>query len=272
MTLFVRRLGSLGAATLAVVLPAVASAQSNQSEFTKAMGIDQKLGGRLPLDTTFQDETGATRTFGSLLKGRPLLVVPLPLKRSAGCGVVLDGLETTLFKADHANDRALIQKDGPNALAIGKAFDVVLLSLDPAERSTDAAQAKIDFQDKVDPKVAVEPVTVLTGDEASIRRMTDALGFRYFYDAPTKAMRNPTGSVLLTPDGQISSYTVGNDFPTKVVESNLEIARANRIGTKADQTQMFGCVQLATSVLDRRGKIESIVNGFASLALAAIVF
>ena len=57
---------------------AVASAQSGQSDFTKSMGIDQRLGDKVPLDVAFRDETGATRTFGSLLKGRPLLVLPFP--------------------------------------------------------------------------------------------------------------------------------------------------------------------------------------------------
>ena len=272
MTLLVRRLGTLGAAILALALPIVAPAQSAQSEFTKVMGIDQKLGAKVPLDVTFQDETGATRTFGSLLKGRPLLVLPLPLKKSAGCGVVTDGLQKTLFKADHANDHALIAKAGPNALEIGKTFDVVLLSLEPNDRPTDAAVTKIDFQNKVDPNRAVEPVTALTGDEASIRRTADALGFRYYRNSATGEMRNPTGSILLTPEGRISSYTVGNDFQTKILERNIELARDGRIGTKADQTQMFGCVQLATSVIDRRGKIETIINGFAVLTLAVVVF
>lgn len=277
MNLFARRLGTLGVATLAMALPTVAPAQSNsaasnQSDFTKSMGIDQKLGEKVPMDATFQDETGVTRTFGSLFHGRPLLVVPFPLRKSAGCGVVTDGLQKTLFKADHANDHVLIRKPGDNSLAIGKAFDVVFVSLDPTERPTDAAQTKIDFQNKVDPTHLVEPVTALTGDEANIHRLADALGFRFFYDAPTKAMRNPTGSVLLTPDGHISSYTIGNDFQTKVLETNLEIAQANHIGTKADETQMFGCVQLASGVIERRGKIETFVNAFAVLTLAVVVF
>ena len=194
------------------------------------------------------------------------------MRKTAGCGLVTDGLQSTLFKADHPNEHVLLGKEGTNALEVGRTFDVVFLSLDPTEGPTDAAQTKIDFQTKVDPKVAVEPVTALTGDVASIRRMTDALGFRFFYNAPTKEMRNPTGSVLLTPDGRISSYTIGNDFPTKVLESNLQIAQAGRIGTKADEAQMFGCVQLAASVIDRRGKIESVVTGFALLTLTAVVF
>lgn len=271
MTLLVRRLGTLGAATLAVSLPVVAPAQV-QSDFTKPMGIEQKLGATVPMDARFQDETGATRTFGSLFKGRPVLVVPFPLKRTAGCGIAIEGLQKVLFKADHPNQRALFERGGANALAIGKTFDVVFLSLDPNDRPTDAAQTKIEFQKKVDPDESVEPITALTGDLATIKRVSDALGFRYYYDPATKALRNPTGSVLLTPDGHISAYTIGNDFPTIVLERNIELAQTNGIGAKTDQTQMFGCVQLAASVLEKRGKIEGIITGFALLTLATVVF
>ena len=276
MTLLVRRFGIVGAALAVVALPVVASAQGAmkgpQSDFTKAMGIDQRLGEKAPLDARFQDETGTSRTLGSLLKGRPVLVVPFPLKRTAGCGIAIEGLQKVLFKADHPNQRALFAKQGANALAVGKTFDLVFLSLDPNERPTDAAQTKIDFQNKVDPSRAVEPITALTGDETNIRRVASALGFRYFYDPATKALRNPTGSVLLTPDGRISSYTIGNDYPTVVLEKAIETAQANEIGTKVDQTEMFGCVQLPASVIERRAKIESIITGFALLTLATIVF
>ena len=276
MTLLVRRLGFWGAVLTTVASPAVAPAQAKmsapQSSFTKVMGIDQRLGGKVPLDATFQDETGTTRTFGSVLKGRPVLVVPFPLRRNAGCGIAIEGLQKVLFKADHPNQRALFEKQGGNALAIGKAFDLVFLSLDPTERPIDAAQTKIDFQKKIDPDRTVEPITALTGDESNIRRVTNALGFRYFYDPATKALRNPTGSVLLTPDGRISSYTIGNDYPTVVLERSVETAGANGIGSKVDQTEMFGCVQLPASVIERRGKIETIITGFALLTLATVVF
>lgn len=269
MTLLVRRVGTLGAAILAVALAAVSPAQRVQSDFTKSMGIDQRLGAKVPLDVAFQDETGATRTLGSLLKGRPLLVLPFPLRRTAGCGVVAEGLQKTLARAAHANDHAIFKKEGPDQLVIGKDFDVAFLSLDPAETPTDGAAAKIDFQNKLG--TSVEPVTALTGDEASIRRATDALGFRFFHDPATRAMRNPTGAALLTPDGRISSYTIGNDFQTKPLEENLALAKAGRIGTKADDTQMFGCVQLASSVIERRGKIERIITLFALLTLGTVV-
>src|SRR4051812_17253599 len=100
MQITLRRIGMWGAALLAVALPAVAPAQE-QSELTKSMGIDQKLGATIPKDATFVDETNQTRDLGSLLRGRPVLLVPMMLKCPAGCLVLRDALQKTLFSADH---------------------------------------------------------------------------------------------------------------------------------------------------------------------------
>ena len=268
MTLSARTIGTLATALLAVGLPALAPAQT-KSEFTKPMGIDQNLGAKVPLDASFRDETGATRTLGSLLKGRPVMIVPFPLKRIAGCGIAIEGLQKTLFRADKPNEHKLFQKSGPNLLEVGKQLDLVFLSLDPAETPFDAAATKNEFETKVG--YSAEPLTALTGDVANIRKVTDALGFRFYYNPSTQAMRNPTGSVLLTPDGRISSYTIGNDYQTKELEANLALAQAGKIGTHADDSTMFACVQLDAGIIARRGKIESVITGFALLTLAVVV-
>lgn len=264
----VRRTGALGATLVAVALPSVASAQQ-QSDFTKSMGIEQRLGGAVPKSATFLDELGRKRTFGSLFQGRPLLVLPFPLKRTAGCGVILDGLQKTLFRAANPNVRKLVKKEGRNQLQVGKDFDVVLLSLDPTETPTDAAATKADFQKKLG--VQTEPVTALTGNLMNIRQVTDALGFRFYYNPGTKALRNPTGSVLVTPDGHISSYTIGNDFQTVVLERNLELARTNAVGTKAEDTEMFACVQLDAGIIEKRGRIEALYTWAGLITLGTII-
>lgn len=268
MRMTLRRIGTWGAALLAVALPVVAPAQ--QSDLTKSMGIDQKLGATVPKDAEFKDETNQVRTFGSLFQGRPVLVVPMMLKCQAGCLVLRDALQKTLFSADHPNQRKLIKKVGKNQLMVGQDLDVVFLSLDPTETPVDAAEVKATFQDKVG--YPADPVTVLTGSLEEIHKVTDAIGFRYFYDPQKHVLNNATGSVLLTPDGRISAYTIGNDFPTIVMERNLTTARTNGIGTRADDSNKFGCVQLPPDVVARRGKIEAVYTGAGVVFLLGVVF
>jgi len=233
------------------------------------MGIDQKLGATVPMTAQFTDETGHTREFGSLLKGRPVLVVPMMLKCTAGCLVLRDSLQKTLFSADHPNQRKLIKKEGRNVLQVGQDLDIVFLSLDPTEGPNDSLAIKAQFQEKVG--YPADPVTILTGSLAQIHKVTDAIGFRYFYDPQKKILNNATGSVLLTPDGRVSAYTIGNDFPTIVMERNIDTARSNAIGTRADDSNKFGCVQLPPDVVARRGKIEAVYTGACIVFLLGMI-
>jgi protein SCO1 len=273
MNLYARHIGKLGAAVLAVALSVVAPAQERTSsgrvKALLGMEIVQNLGASVPNDAIFRDETGKERSFGSLFKGRPLLVIPVPLRKKAGCGVVLDGLQKTLYRASHPNVRKVVKKEGENLLAVGKSFDIVVLSLDPRETPTDAAEAKNEFHRKMDENI--EPATFLTGDLENIRKVTDAMGFKYLFDEKRNVLNNATGSVLLTPDGRASSYTIGKDFQTIELERNLEIAQAGNIGEKADDSQMLACTQLDATVLARRSKIESIYTAAAVVTLITVV-
>jgi protein SCO1/2 len=272
MTTISRRTGITGAALLALALPAVAPAQFNpkgqQSELTRHMGIDQKLGVAVPKDAVFQDETGAKRTFGSVLQGRPVLVLPLRLRCDGGCLLMRDSLQKVLYRAEHPNERKLVKKEGPNLLEVGKDLDVVFLSLDPREKPADGAALKADFEKKIG--YTAEPVTVLTGSLDQIQKVTKAIGFRYLFDPQRDILNNATGSVLISPDGHVSAYTVGNGFQTIVLERSLELAKANQVGALADESDKFGCIQLGRAILARRAKIEAVYTGAAVVTMLAV--
>jgi protein SCO1/2 len=268
MTSISRRIGIMGAALIALFLPALAPAQQ-QSELTRHMGIDQKLGAAVPKDAVFHDETGAQRTFGSVLQGRPVLVLPLRLRCNGGCLLLRDGLQKVLYRAEHPNEHKLLMKAGPNVLQVGRDLDVVFLSLDPREGPADGAALKADFEQKVG--YPAEPVTVLTGTLDQIQTVTKAVGFRYLFDLQRDVLNNATGSVLITPDGRVSGYTVGNAFQTIVLERSLEIAKDNKIGPLADESDKFGCIQLDRAVLARRGKIEAVYTGAGVVTVFAVV-
>ena len=267
MTTILRRTGIIGAATIALFLPAVAPAQQ-QSELTRHIGIDQKLGATVPKDAAFQDETGARRTFGSVLHGRPVLVVPIRLRCNGGCLLIRDGLQKVLYRAEHPNEHKLVKKEGPNLLEVGRDLDVVFLSLDPREGPADGADLKADFEQKIG--YSAEPVTVLTGSLDQIQKVTKAVGFRYLFDPQQDVLNNATGTVLITPDGHVSGYTVGNALQTIVLERSLDLAKENKVGPRADDNDKFACIQLGRAILARRGKIEAVYTGAGIVTIAVL--
>ena len=49
----------------------------------------------------------------------------------------------------------------------------------------------------------------LTGDEAQIKQLAAAVGFRYAYDAASKQFAHPSAIMVLTPDGRLARYFYG---------------------------------------------------------------
>jgi protein SCO1/2 len=102
---------------------------------------------------------------------------------------------------------------------------------------------------------------LLTGTLENIHKVTDAMGFSYYYNPLSDVIRHPTGSVVLTPNGQISSYTIGNDFPTKMLEASLTTAAQNKVSSlPADQSFMFGCVMIDPATGHIGFVVENIVR------------
>jgi protein SCO1/2 len=91
-----------------------------------AVKIDQRLGQQLPLDTPFTDETGKAVKLGDYFGKRPVIMAMVYYKCPILCAETLNGLVGALEMVK---------------LTPGKDFQVVLVSIDPAEGPT-AAQRR----------------------------------------------------------------------------------------------------------------------------------
>jgi protein SCO1 len=112
----------------------------------------------------------------------------------------------------------------------------------------------------------------LTGNRDSINRLTQAVGFKYSYNEKKDLINHPTCTVLLSPEGKVSSYTIGNEFPTRVVETNLALASKNQIGEKADQSMMFGCIMLDPATGKYRVVIENVLRLSGLITVIILAF
>ena len=79
----------------------------------------------------------------------------------------------------------------------------------------------------------------LTGDEANIKALTDAVGFHYKYDAATDQFAHASGIMILTPDGRLSHYFYGVEYAPRDVRLGLVEASQNKIGSPVDQILLF---------------------------------
>src|SRR5215204_750786 len=134
------------------------------------VGIDQKLDQQLPLDLVFRDEAGQQVKLGQYFGKKPVVLALVYYDCPMLCTQVLNGMVTSF--------RVL-------PFQIGKEFDVVTVSFDPRETNALASSKKQVYVNYLPEKMRAGANSgwhFLTGDAASIEKLTDAVGFRYHYD------------------------------------------------------------------------------------------
>lgn len=205
-------------------VPPPGKAATEQIPILKEVGIDQKLNGPIPLDTEFTDEHGRTVRLGQYFGDRPVVLALVYYQCPMLCTLVLNGLVGSL--------------DGI-AFNAGQEYDVVVVSFDPAETPAMALERKEQFVRRYNRSGGEDHVHFLTGRQADITRLTQAVGFRYVYDESIKQWAHPAAITVLTGDGRVSRYLYGVEFAPRDLKLALVEAADGRIGTLVDQAVLF---------------------------------
>lgn len=206
------------AAVTALFLPA-GRAQVLSPPAPPDVGIDQKLDAEVPLDLTFADEAGRPVRLGDLLQGKPAVLALVYYECPMLCGEVLQGM----LEAFNALD-----------FTIGREYQVLTVSFDPREKSDLAALKKKNLIEHYKQPGAGAGWHFLTGGEADIRRLADTVGFRYEYVPATEQFAHAAGIMVLTPEGKVSRYFYGIEYPERDLRFGLIEASRGRIGSLTD--------------------------------------
>jgi protein SCO1 len=217
-------LSSILAIALSTPAGAHHGAQHPLPALLRDIGFEQRLGESIGLDLGFRDETGNPVRLGDYFGTKPVILTLAYYECPMLCGVVLDGLAQSL--------RAL-------SLDIGEQFVVVTVSFDHRETPAHAAAKKAQSLRSYARPRAAEGWHFLTGDAASIWQLTEAVGFRYAYDAESGQFAHAAGLVVLTPQGKIARYLYGIEFAPKDLRLALVEASAGQIGSPVDQLLLF---------------------------------
>jgi protein SCO1/2 len=202
------------------------------TKITDNIGIDDKRGTVVPLAMEFLDEDGKKIMLRDVIQDRPVILMPIFYTCRSACNLVFNGVLEVVrsFKT----------------WELGKDYDIVCLSINHNETPKDALARKTLVGDVVTNSMRKKGMDkgwhFLTGSEANIKAVTDAVGFRFQYDPKTKDFNHAAGVILLTPDGVVSSYEYGVSYVPMSVYKNLQTASAQRIGPEA-QKRLFGCIE-----------------------------
>ena len=193
----------------------------------KTIGIEQKLGAQLPLDTELKDEDGKIVKLGSFFNtGRPVIVAFVYYECPMLCNQVLNGLTGSLKGI---------------SFDAGKEFDVVAISFDAHEfdKPDLAKNKKTSYTDRYSRPGAEKGWHFLTAKEESIEKVTSAAGFSYKWDERSNQFAHAAGVMIATPGGKLSRYFYGIDYSPKDLKFGIMESAESKVGSPAEQLLLY---------------------------------
>jgi len=208
----------------------------------------------VPLDLVFRDETGRPVPLRSLFRGRAVVLSLVYYQCPMLCTLTLNGLASAL---------SVLTFD------VGKDFDVVTVSFEPKETPELAAAKKAVYLRRYRRPGAAAGWHFLTGDATQIRRLTDAVGFKYAWDERTKQYAHASGVMVLTPDARLARYLYGVEYAPKDLRFAIVEASQGRILSPVDRLLLY-CYHYDPT-LGRYGKsVMAILRVAAVLTLGGL--
>jgi protein SCO1/2 len=204
--------------------PYPADAATAKPGLLKQIGIDQRLHNQVPLDLMFRDETGRDVRLGEYFGKRPVLLAMVYYECPMLCTQVLNGVVSAL---------------GVLTFDAGRQYDVVVVSINPKEGPGLAAQKKAAYLERYNRPATAAGWHFLTGEEASIKQLAAAVGFRYVYDEQIQQYAHGAGVEILTPHGVISKYFYGIEYSPRDLRFAFIEASDERIGTAIDDVLLL---------------------------------
>jgi protein SCO1 len=187
--------------------------------------FDQKINSQVSEDLPFRDETGKPVRLGDYFRKKPVILILGYYSCPMLCTLVVNGAITAFQDLKWS---------------VGDQFDVIFVSIDPRETPQMAAEKKKISLRRYG-RGSADGWHFLTGDESSIRKLADEVGFRYAYDPAFKQYAHPSGIIVLTPKGKVERYLFGVTYSPKALNSALRDASKERTGSRVEQFILLCC-------------------------------
>jgi protein SCO1/2 len=152
---------------------------------------------------------------------------------------------------------------------VGRDYSVVTVSVDPTDTPEMAKSRQEEEVSRYGRTGASEGWHVLVGTPRDIQALADAAGFHYRYDPRSRQYAHPSGLVVVTPKGIVSSYFLGVDFPADRMASAIRRAAENKTGASVFSL-LFVCFQGGSPEGQYGGLIWTILWVSVALTVAAV--
>lgn len=209
--------------------PRSASAEDAVPRQMEGTQIDDRVGERLPPDVALHDQEGRAVKVADYLDGeQPLVVVMSYYECPMLCSLVLN---------------ELIKGMADVAGTPGKDYRVLVVSFDERDTVGAAAKKRESYATAFGKEIVGRGFDFTVGEEAEVRRLSDAVGFNYRWDEDQKQFAHAAGIFVVSPEGTITRTLPGLSFPAPLLEGALADARAGVTKHSALKEMLIFCFQ-----------------------------
>jgi protein SCO1 len=171
------------------------------------VGIVEKLGNYVPMETDLLDESGNLVQLKSIIN-KPTIITFVYYECPGICSPLLTEVASVIDKMD---------------LVLGKDYQVVTISFDHTERPELAQEKKDNYLAEIKKKVDPNGWRFLTGDSVNIYRLTDAAGF--YFTKSGNTWIHAGALIAVSPEGKVTRYLYGiHQLPLDVKLAVIESA------------------------------------------------
>ncbi len=260
---------TMEAAAMAGLSPEAEVAGPGSPPAMEDVDVTEQRGATVPLEARVVDEAGGRGRLGphvATVDGPPVVLAPVYYRCRTLCGLVMEGLARGL---------------GNSSLEPGRDYRVVTLGIDPRESPADLSRrrerllrAVPDRDVSLAAAAALPAWTLLRGaDQDAVRRVADAVGFGYRYDARSDQFAHAAVVMILTPDGRVADYLYGVRFEAGELERAVaragrgEVAEATDAGTGALERALLRCFRYTPALRRHAGLVANLLRGGGGLIL-----
>ncbi len=197
-----------------------AASQSLTDSQLGEIRFEQKIGSQVSPDLQFRDENGNPVKLRDYFGQKPIVLVPGYYECPMLCTLTFNGMVESM------NDMKW---------SIGNQFAVIHFSINSKETPALASAKKQTYLKRYGRPNAADGWHFLTGEEPTIRKLADEVGFHYAYDASIQQYAHPGGLVVLTPDGRIAKYFFGVKFTANDLYTALQDAADRKLGSPIEK-------------------------------------
>lgn len=185
------------------------------------VGIVEQLGKTIPLDLTFKNSKGEPVKLGDIIT-KPTVLSFVYFHCPTVCKPLLGAKVDVLDRIDTVP---------------GKDYQALTISFNPRETPENATTIKDHFLDRFKKEFPTDAWHFLTGDQESIKKITDATGFKFKPDG--EDFLHPTSLIMISPKGKITRYLNGISYLPFDVKLALMEAGEGKIGPTISKILLY---------------------------------